>query len=77
MATDYNHYTRKQANDTALIAMEICAEALDAKWGAGYAKANPTLLAAMIQSSALDMAGQSLNAAALTLADALAERHLD
>ena len=70
MPTDYNHYTKPQANETAISAMEACAAALDAKFGNGYAKANPQLLAAMVQSSALDMAGHSLNAAAMTLAGA-------
>ena len=74
MPTDYNHYTRAQANETAVIAMEACAEALDARFGSGYAKANPQLLAAMVQNSALDMAGHSLNAAAMTLAGAWEER---
>ena len=74
MATDFNHYSRIQANDTAVSAMETCAAALDAKFGAGYAKANPQLLAAMVQSSALDMAGQTLCAAAMTLASAWEDR---
>lgn len=74
MPTDYNHYTRKQANETALISMEACVAALDGKFGEGYAKSNPQLLAAMVQSSAMDMAGQALIAAAMTLADALESR---
>lgn len=74
MPTDYNHYTPTQANATAISAMEACADALDARFGDGYARANPQLLAAMVQSSALDMAGESLNAAAMTVAAAWEER---
>lgn len=74
MPSDYNHYTRPQANNTAISAMEACATALDAKFGDGYARANPQLLAAMVQNSAFDMAGQTLVAAAMTLAAALEER---
>ncbi len=74
MATDYNHYTRQQANDTAISAMTACAAALDATFGEGYAKSNPQLLAAMVQNSALDMAGQTLVAAAMTLASAWHDR---
>lgn len=74
MPTDFNHFTREQANETAVIAMNTCVTALDARFGDGYAKANPQLLAAMVQSSALDMAGHALCAAAMTLASAWEER---
>lgn len=74
MAADYNHYTRNQANDTAISAMEACAQALDEKFGKGYAKENPALLGAMVQNSALDMAGQTLVAAAMTIASAWENR---
>ena len=74
MATNFNHYTRQQANETAISALDACTTALDDRFGPGYAKANPQLLAAMVQSSALDMAGEALCAAAMTLANAWEER---
>jgi hypothetical protein len=76
MAQDRNHYSIKQGADTGIGFCEHAREYLDAQFGKGYAAKHPELMVAIVQAAALDTLGHAINAAALTLSEAI-EEHAD
>lgn len=66
--------TNGKAMDQAINWMRTAARELDERYGEGYAKANPQLVAAMVQAAATDQYFQGVNAlseAVVEAADAM------
>lgn len=64
--------TNGKAMDQAINWMRTASRELDERYGEGYAKANPQLIAAMVQAAATDQHFQGVNALAEAVVEAAA-----
>jgi len=67
----------KQGTQTASFYMDAACESIDFKFGKGFAKAHPELLAAFMQTAALDFMATTQHQQLESIADTLKEMEIN